>query len=149
MSYDRLESPAPDQVLNHVPKKRKKHKRSGVSMKKKMTELVEMRWDATRADEGSIRHRYREDLTVEDALAELAKLRRLCEMAATEINQRLNPQDQKCASCGRPMDPRRPPTMTEPMRDPATGTYYNNFYCSILCVQKRNKLRLGREDLIK
>lgn len=128
----------------------KKHKpKAAIKLKHSMTKLVEMRWDATRADENSIRRRYKSELTIEAALAELAQLRRLCEMAGYEINQRLNHVDQKCASCGNPMDGRRAPTMIEPVRDPETGTISNNFYCSIICVQRRNMKKLGREELIK
>lgn len=115
----------------------------------KMTELINHRWDAIRADEHSIRDRYGKELSVEDALTELAALRKLCEMAAGEINARLNHVDQKCESCGAKMDGRRPPTMIEPFRDPLTGTVHNKFYCSIICVQRRNAKKLGREDLIK
>jgi hypothetical protein len=120
-----------------------------VHVQTKMTELVQQRWDAVKADESSIRSRYRNELSVADALAELAALRKLCEIAATEVNQRLNHAGQKCKSCGAVMDSRKAPVMTEPMFDVATGTYYNNFYCSIICVQRRNLKKLGREELIK
>jgi hypothetical protein len=115
----------------------------------KMTALVNMRWDAAKADENSIRRRYGKELTVPDALEELAALRKTCEIAGHEINQRLNHVDQVCASCGAKMDGRRPPTMIEPVRDAATGTLSNNYYCSIICVQRRNMKKLGREELIK
>lgn len=131
------------------PVKTRKTKKPKIKLKHSMAKLVEMRWDATRADENSIRRRYKSELTVEAALAELAQLRRLCETAGYEINQRLNHVDQKCASCGNPMDGRRAPTMIEPVRDPETGTISNNFYCSIICVQRRNMKKLGREELIK
>lgn len=132
-----------------LPKKKRKGKKTNINLKRSMTKLVEARWDATRADENSTRQRYRTVLTVEDALSELAALRKLCEIAGYEINQRLNHVDQKCASCGRPMDPRKAPTLIEPVRDVATGTLSNNFYCSIICVQRRNLAKLGREELIK
>lgn len=130
-------------------KKRKPGPKPKASIHTKMTALVQHRWDATRADESSIRNRYRKELSVEDALTELAALRKLCEIAGGEINQRLNHVNQKCASCGATMDGRRPPTMIEPVRDAATGTLSNNYYCSIICVQRRNAKKLGREDLIK
>lgn len=132
----------------HPAKKKKKH-HPAVKPKHAMAKLSDLRWDATRADENSIRGRYKTDLTVEAALAELAQLRKLCEIAGHEINQRLNHVDQKCASCGVAMDGRRPPTMIEPVRDPATGTLSNNFYCSIMCVQRRNLKKLGREEMIR
>ena len=145
-----MELSMPDAVVTRLPReKKKKGRATKAKLKHTMTALVEMRWDATRADEHQIRDRYGAKLTVEEALAELARLRRLCEMAAYEINQRLNHVDQKCASCGNLMDGRRPPTMIEPVRDLDTGTMSNNYYCSILCVQKRNLRKLGRQDSIK
>jgi hypothetical protein len=132
-----------------IPKKSRKAKKTKINLKRSMTKLVEARWDATRADETAIRTRYRETLTLEEALAELAQLRKLCEMAGYEINRRASPSGQKCASCGKLIVEGRTHTMTEPVRNPDTGLVTNNFYCSIICVQTRNKIKYGREELIK
>jgi hypothetical protein len=132
-------------AVQNYPKKRGPKPKGQTNM----TALVQQRWDAVKADEASVRSRYRTELELPAALAELAALRKTCEIAAGEINQRTDGSGQKCASCGSLMDGRRAPTMIEPVRDPATGTLSNNYYCSIICVQRRNLKKLGREELIK
>ena len=137
-------------AVQNYPKKRGPKPKGQTNM----TALVQQRWDAVKADEASVRSRYRPALyrvgKLPAALAEAqAALRKTCEIAAGEINQRTDGSGQKCASCGSLMDGRRAPTMIEPVRDPATGTLSNNYYCSIICVQRRNLKKLGREELIK
>src|SRR5271170_1826611 len=106
---------------------------------------ISKRWDAAKATEGDTRKRYRE-LPIEDAMEELAAIRRVGEWAALEINQRMNGGGEKCDICGTIFDgDRRKPVQISAKRDPATGVLYNKFYCSILCVQQKNKRDLGLE----
>lgn len=111
---------------------------------------IAKRWEAHKANETEIRKRYRELLSVEDGMTELASLRRVCEWAASELNQRMNGGGEKCDICGRVFDGDRvKPVQISAKRDAATGVLYNKFYCSILCVQQKNKRELGLEASIK
>lgn len=113
------------------------------------TAAVTKRWDAVTASEGEIRSRFRE-LSIPEALEELAKIRKVSEIAATEINQRMNNAGEECHICQTKFDGRtKRPMLTEPFRDPDTGVMVNRFYCSIVCVQRRNKEKLGLEAMIK
>src|ERR1700722_15964350 len=110
---------------------------------------ISKRWDAAKATESDTRKRYRE-MPVEEAMEELAGLRKGCEWAALEINQRMNGGGGRGDICGTVFDgDRRKPVQISAKRDPATGVLYNKFYCSILCVQQKNKRDLGLEASIK
>lgn len=107
------------------------------------------RWDAIAAEDNDVRKRFRTELTLEEGMEELARLRKVCELAASELNQRMNAAGEKCDICGREFDGRTRPVQISAKRDPATGVLYNKFYCSIICLQQKNKRELGLEALIK
>jgi hypothetical protein len=93
--------------------------------------------------DAALRLRYREQLTKTQALEELAQLRHISQMASEEINQRLQPEEDKCMVCLKPMPPGGKPIQMVIERDPATGTAQTKVLCSIACVQQRNKQRMG------
>jgi hypothetical protein len=109
---------------------------------------IQARWDAVRATEQATREYFRE-IPIDEAHQALAAIRKTSEIAAQEINQRLGTQGQFCKICKKPLPPNKPPALIAPIRDPATGTLSNEFYCSAYCVRERNRIKLGLAEDIK
>lgn len=93
--------------------------------------------------DSAIRNRYASELDKNEALAELGRLRRICEMAAEEINSRLVPDESKCMMCGRELSPGQKITMMANVKDDASGIITTHPICSIECVRQYNKRRMG------
>lgn len=89
------------------------------------------------------RLRYREQLTKTQALEELAKLRAIAQLAAEEINQRLQPEEDECMQCGKIMPSGGKPIQMVIVRDAATGTAQTKVLCSIECVRQYNRGKMG------
>lgn len=113
------------------------------------TSAVKKRWNAITAEDNEVRKRFRSELTLEAGMEELARLRKVCELAASELNQRMNSAGEKCDICGREFDGRTRPVQVSAKRDPETGVLYNKFYCSVICLQEKNRKELGLKALIK
>src|ERR1700744_3948990 len=120
-------------VIPAPPTKRSYVKKSHQFTPTEAKAAIGKRWDAVAAEEGEIRTRYKSELTVDEGMAELAKIRRVCEIAASEINQRMNAAGEKFDICQMEFDGIRVrPVQISAKKDPATGVLYNKFYCSIL-----------------
>lgn len=90
-----------------------------------------------------VRARYSSTLDKNEALSELARLRRICEMAAEEINTRLIPDESKCMICGRELAPSQKVCMMANVKDEASGIVTTHPICSLECVRQYNKRRMG------
>lgn len=90
-----------------------------------------------------VRERYARTLDKNEALSELARLRRICEMAAEEINTRLVPDESKCLMCGTELRPGQKVTMMANLKDEASGIVTTHPICSIECVRQYNRKRMG------
>lgn len=89
------------------------------------------------------RLRYREQLTLPQALEELAKLRAISQIASEEINQRAQPIEDSCMMCGKIMPPGGKAIQMVVVRDEKTGTAQTKVLCSIECVRQHNKQRMN------
>jgi hypothetical protein len=95
-----------------------------------------------------IKHRYSLDLQTGQALQELSDLRRICEQAAMEINNRLKPEEEECFICHSKVPIGTKFTQFVNIKDHKTGTSQNKILCSIPCVQEYNRRYRGRAALV-
>lgn len=100
-------------------------------------------------EDARIRLRYRNQLDVQEALSELARIRRISELASEEINTRLQPKEDSCMICGSVIPKGRAPIQPVVQRDPGTGTIQTFYLCSVECVRQHNKRKMGLAELIK
>lgn len=96
-----------------------------------------------------LRDRYAHTLDKNEALKELARLRKICEIAAMEINQRLVPDESKCYICSRELPAGFKVCMMVNVRDDQTGTISTHPLCGIDCVKQWNRKKMGLAELVK
>ena len=101
------------------------------------------------APDSVLRDRYRSGLDKDEALRELARLRKISDIAGTEINQRLVPDERTCLICKTTLPEGRKVTMMINVKDDATGTISTHPLCSIECVKQWNKVKMGLAELVK
>ena len=95
------------------------------------------------------RDRYRNTLSKDEALIELARLRSIAQIASEEINQRQIPDEDECMICATKIAHGRKVTQMVNVRNPETGTIETKVLCSIECVRQYNRKKMGLAELVK
>lgn len=105
---------------------------------------VKARWAGEKASENELNQLVAQ-ISMEEALQMLAKMRHNCEIVAVMINNRITGADEvaKCETCKGSKAVNRQWALIRPQRDPNTQLVRNLYYCSIACVALENKQKQG------
>jgi hypothetical protein len=109
------------------------------------TMAIQARWAAERGSEEEVTEYFKRDLSIEDGLALLARMRENCKVASETLNARITADSDKdrCEFCGGPKRVNKQWAMVRPYRDPVTLLPRNRFFCSIECVALMNRRNQG------
>lgn len=111
----------------------------------RFTMAVQARWAAERGSEEEVIEYFKRDVSIEDGLALLARMRENCKHASETLNARITADSDKdrCEFCGGPKRINKQWAMVRPYRDPVTLLPRNRFFCSIECVALMNRRNQG------
>jgi hypothetical protein len=130
----------------HEARRRNKEAREReASVVSQRTHASQARWAAEKGSEDDIRHYFKREVSIEEGLALLARMRENCKIASYELNDRITADNNKdrCQFCGGPKKNRRQWALVRPFRDPATQLVRNDYFCSIECVALQNRRDQG------
>jgi heterodisulfide reductase subunit B len=95
------------------------------------------------AKEIEVRHDF-QTMPLAEALEVLAQARKMTEVAAFEINQRIEEGQRQtlCTTCHLPLEEGRLWVMQTSEKDPDTGIVRHVQFCKMSCVRERNRSKL-------
>lgn len=116
---------------------------------KRASEVAKAGWILVEAKEAEVRKHF-QSLPVEEGLQLLATARKHLEIAAYELNQRIEAgaKVERCSGCGKTLEEvgRSMWIMQGATRDPETGLDVPYRYCHVQCVRERNRRLLMPKD---
>ena len=101
-------------------------------------------WLSLTATELEVRKYFR-SISVPSGLEALAKMRKQCDLAAAELQQRMDDGNkERCTGCGKTLEETRKSQwlMMGSDMDPETGVPVPYRFCGPLCIRERNKERM-------
>jgi len=106
-------------------------------------------WLSLEAKEIEVRKYFRQ-VEVHSGLELLAKMRKQCDMAASELQQRMDEGNtERCTGCGKTLEEARKSQwiMSGAEVDPETGVPMPYRFCGVLCVRERNREKMLPKEL--
>ena len=115
---------------------------------KRASEVARAGWLAFEATENQVRE-YFKTVSVAEGISLLAQGRKNLEIAAFEINQRIEEGSrvERCSGCGKTLEEtgRSMWMMQGAERDKDTGLDIPYRYCNVMCIRERNRKKLMPE----
>src|SRR5262249_53391756 len=98
-----------------------------------------------KGSEEEVTEYFKRDVSIEDGLGLLARMRKNCELASYALNARITADNNKdrCEFCGGPKKHNKQWALVRPFRDPLTLLVRNHYFCSIECVALMNRRNQG------
>jgi hypothetical protein len=106
-------------------------------------------WLSLSATEMEVRKSFR-SVPVPSGLEALAKMRKQCDLAAAELQQRMDDNNtERCSGCGKTLEEVRKTQfiMQGSEVDPETGVPMPYRYCGVQCVRERNREKMLPPEL--
>ena len=119
---------------------------------KRASEVARAGWLAFEATENQVRQHFH-SIAVTEGMSLLAQARKNIEIAAFELNQRIEETTrvERCTGCGKTLEEsgRSMWMMQGAERDQNTGLDMPYRYCNVMCIRERNRKKLMPEGADK
>ena len=106
---------------------------------------VQARWAAEEATEEGLRKYFSKQVTVEEGLAILVRMRKNAELAGEVLNVRITSdvEKERCHYCGQTKPINKQWCLVRAIYHPVTRKPVNQYFCSPICVAMENKRQGG------
>lgn len=107
-------------------------------------------WLLKEASEAQVRKHFRSEISKEAGLELLARMRSLCDMAAAELQNRIDESKrERCSGCGKTLEEAgRSMWLSQGSDlDSETGLPVPYYYCGPMCVRERNRGKMLPKEL--